>query len=114
MPYVSLNPATNTTLKTYASWNSNNLADALRDAFHAHRGWSRMTFTERIESMNRAAALFRERIDEYARLMAIEMGKPLCEGRAEVEKCALACDFYAVHAEQFMRTEMVQTDAGKS
>jgi succinate-semialdehyde dehydrogenase/glutarate-semialdehyde dehydrogenase len=114
MPYISLNPATNTTLKTYASWNSNHLADALQDAFHARHRWSRMTFAERIESMNRAAALFRERVDEYARLMAIEMGKPLREGRAEVEKCALACDFYAAHAEQFMRTEVVQTDAGKS
>jgi succinate-semialdehyde dehydrogenase/glutarate-semialdehyde dehydrogenase len=64
--------------------------------------------------MNRATVLFHERVDEYAGLMAAEMGKPLREGRAEVEKCALACDFYAVHAEHFMATEIVQTDAGKS
>ena len=48
------------------------------------------------------------------RLMAVEMGKPVREGRAEVEKCALACDYYAVHAEHFMQTEMVQTDANRS
>jgi len=64
--------------------------------------------------MHRAAMLLHERLEEYARLIAAEMGKPLREGRAEVEKCALACDYYAVHAEHFMQTELVQTDAGKS
>jgi succinate-semialdehyde dehydrogenase/glutarate-semialdehyde dehydrogenase len=114
MPYISLNPATNNTLRTYASWDTKHLARALQDAFHSQHGWSRMAFTKRVECMNRAAVLFHERVDEYAQLMAAEMGKPLREGRAEVEKCALACDFYAVHAERFMQTETVQTDAGKS
>jgi succinate-semialdehyde dehydrogenase/glutarate-semialdehyde dehydrogenase len=90
MPYISLNPATNTTLKTYGSWDSHHLADALQEAFQAQHGWSRMSFAERVELMNRAAVLFHERVDEYAWLMAVEMGKPLREGRAEVEKCALA------------------------
>jgi succinate-semialdehyde dehydrogenase/glutarate-semialdehyde dehydrogenase len=114
MPYISLNPATNATLKTYASWDSRYLSEVLQDTFHARHAWSRTTFAERVERMNRATVLFHERVDEYAGLMAAEMGKPLREGRAEVEKCALACDFYAVHAEHFMATEIVQTDAGKS
>lgn len=114
MPYISLNPATSTTLKTYPSWDSHRLAEALQDASRAQHAWSRMAFGARVERMNRAAVLFHERVDEYARLMALEMGKSLREGRAEVEKCALACDFYAVHAEHFIQTEMVQTDAGRS
>ena len=59
--------------------------------------------------MNRVAALLDERVNEYAALMAMEMGKPVREGRAEVEKCSLACDYYAVHAEHFMQLEPVQT-----
>ncbi|MEO7320794.1 MAG: NAD-dependent succinate-semialdehyde dehydrogenase [Nitrosospira sp.] len=114
MPYISLNPATNKTLKTYTSWDSHHLAIALEQAHDAQRTWAQTTFSERAELMNRAAMLLHERGNEYARLMAMEMGKPLREGRAETEKCALACDYYAVHAEHFMQIEMVQTDANKS
>lgn len=114
MPYISLNPATNKTLKTYTSWDSHYLAAILEQAYNAQQLSLHATFTERAEHMNRAAMLLHERVNEYAGLMAVEMGKPLREGRAEVEKCALACDYYAVHAEHFMQTEMVRTDAGKS
>ena len=114
MPYISLNPATNETLKTYTSWNRNHLAEALEQTYHAQPGWARLSFPERAELMHRAASLLHERAAEYAILIAAEMGKPVREGRAEVEKCALACDYYAVHAEHFMQVEMVQTGAGKS
>lgn len=114
MPYISLNPATNKTLKTYPSWDSDHLAAALEQACYAQRTWAQTTFCARAELMNRAAILLHERVNEYAGLMAVEMGKPLREGRAEVEKCALTCDYYAVHAEHFMQIEMVQTDANKS
>ena len=114
MPYISLNPATNKTLKTYTSWDSHHLATALEQAHDAQRTWAQTTFSARAELMNRAAMLLHERGNEYARLMAVEMGKPLREGRAEVEKCALVCDYYAVHAEHFMQIEMIQTDANKS
>jgi succinate-semialdehyde dehydrogenase/glutarate-semialdehyde dehydrogenase len=114
MPYISLNPATNKTIKTFTSWDSSRLAMALEDADNAQKCWRMKTFAERADRMHRAATLLHERINEYAGLMAEEMGKPLREGRAEVEKCALACDYYAVHAEHFMQTEVVQTDASKS
>jgi succinate-semialdehyde dehydrogenase / glutarate-semialdehyde dehydrogenase len=114
MPYISLNPATNKPLKTYTSWDSHHLATALEQAYNAQRAWAQTAFCARAELMNRAAMLLYERVNEYARLMAVEMGKPVREGRAEVEKCALACDYYAVHAEHFMQTEMVQTDANRS
>jgi succinate-semialdehyde dehydrogenase/glutarate-semialdehyde dehydrogenase len=114
MPYISLNPATNETLKTYASWDSNYLASVLERTHGVQRTWAQTTLPERTGRMNRAAVLLHERVNEYAALMAAEMGKPLREGRAEVEKCALACDYYAVHAQHFMQIEVVQTDAGKS
>lgn len=114
MPYISLNPTTNKTLKTYTSWNGSHLATALEQAHRAQQVWAPAEFSQRAEHMHRAALLLQERADEYAVLMAAEMGKPIREGRAEAEKCAIACDYYAVHAEHFMQAEMVQTAAGKS
>ena len=114
MPYISLNPATNETLKTYTSWNGNRLAHVLEQTHRAQPEWARRSFPERAELMHRAARLLHERAPEYAVLIAAEMGKPVREGCAEVEKCSLACDYYAVHAEHFMQVEMVQTGAGKS
>ena len=114
MPYTSLNPATNETLKTFTSWDSQRLKMALEEASDAQRTWAGIKFSERTERMNHAAMLLHERVNEYAALMAVEMGKPVREGRAEVEKCSLACDYYAVHAQHFMQLEPVQTDAGKS
>ncbi len=52
--------------------------------------------------------------DRYATLITLEMGKPLREARAEVEKCATACDYYAQHAADFLRSEPAESDAGKS
>jgi succinate-semialdehyde dehydrogenase/glutarate-semialdehyde dehydrogenase len=46
--------------------------------------------------------------------MADEMGKPLAQGRAETEKCAWCCDYYADNAEKFLSPEVVETDASKS
>jgi succinate-semialdehyde dehydrogenase/glutarate-semialdehyde dehydrogenase len=114
MPYISLNPTSNKTLKSYISWDTHHLASALEQTSNVQRTWALTTFPERADCMNRAATLLHERVNEYATLMAAEMGKPVREGRAEVEKCALACDYYAVHAEHFMQIEVVQTDAGKS
>jgi len=114
MPYISLNPTTNETLKTYPSWDSHHLAAALEKTWNVQRTWAQMALSERAERMHGAVKLLHERIDEYAALMAIEMGKPVREGHAEIKKSALVCDYYAVHAEHFVQAEMVQTNAGKS
>ena len=64
--------------------------------------------------MRAAARILRQDAKEHARLMAQEMGKPLKDGLAEVEKCAWVCDYYAENAEQFLQTEIIETDARKS
>jgi succinate-semialdehyde dehydrogenase/glutarate-semialdehyde dehydrogenase len=114
MPYISLNPTTNETLKTYTSWDNHQLSAALEKTGNRQRTWSQVTLPDRAERMHSAVKLLHQRIDRYAALMAIEMGKPVREGHAEVKKCALVCDYYAVHAEYFVQPEIVQTDAGKS
>jgi len=83
------------------------IAQAARAAFE---GWRRTGFAERAAAMSRAGAVLRRRKDEFAALMTREMGKTLTEGRAEIEKCAGNCDFYAAHAERFLAPEPVEFD----
>jgi succinate-semialdehyde dehydrogenase/glutarate-semialdehyde dehydrogenase len=64
--------------------------------------------------MRQAAQVLRSNAAEYARLMAEEMGKPMRAGAAEVQKCALGCDYYAENAERFLAPEVVKTEARKS
>ena len=114
MPYISLNPATNRIVKTYTSWDSHHLATALQQADIAQQEWSQNSFDDRAVRMSFAARLLRERAADYGRMISIEMGKPIRESYDEVEKCALICDYYSVHAQNFLRDETVQTDASRS
>ena len=64
--------------------------------------------------MRQAAKLLRDRAGDYARTMALEMGKPLRDGIAEAQKCATACDFYAENAARFLAREPIATEARSS
>ena len=64
----------------------------------AFLGWCRIPLAERAGPMRKAAEILRTNAPEYARLMAQEMGKPVRDGVAEAQKCALGCDYYAENA----------------
>ena len=114
MPYISLNPATNKLLKSYTSWDSHQLAEKLENTRRIQAVWRQTSFIQRAMLMQRAAELLREKRDVLASLITLEMGKPVNEARAEVDKCASGCDFYALHAADFLKDEIIETDAGKS
>ena len=111
---TSVNPATGDIIKTYDEMTPAQAADAVADAHRAWQTWRKVPFAERAGLMKHEAAILRRRKEELARLMALEMGKPLKQGIAEAEKCALGCDYYADTAEAHLASESVNTDASKS
>ena len=114
MPHTSLNPSTNQLIQTYASWDSSRLKQALEKTRRAQQAWAQTSFSQRAEVLRNAAMQLRAQRDRYATLITQEMGKPLREARAEVEKCTTVCDYYAQHGEEFMRAEPVNSEASKS
>jgi len=114
MAIESVNPYTGRRLRGFAEFSAAKTERLLAQAHRAAAAWRTTSFAERAAVLRRAGALLRERQDELAYLMAIEMGKPLRDGRAEAQKCATCCDYYAAHAEGFLADEEVQTDAGRS
>lgn len=114
MALVSINPATGKTIKTYEEMPPQAVEKNIRQAHGAFWDWKRTGFPERALLLKKAALLLRRQADEYARLMAEEMGKPVREGRAEAEKCAWVCEYYAENGEKFLQPEIIKTDARKS
>ena len=111
---ASINPATDEVLRTFEPHTPAQVEDALAAAEDAFGAWRARSFAERAVPMKRVAALLRERSDRYARLMSLEMGKPITEAKAEIEKCALGCEYFAENAARFLSPETIPTNAQKS
>lgn len=114
MSYVTQNPVNGSILKSYPTWDRAKLTSVLDRVSRAQKTWAATSFEERAEILTRVGTRMRRKRDEYAALITLEMGKLAREARAEVEKSALTCDYYAVHAEPFLEEELIKTDAGRS
>jgi len=110
----SVNPANGNLIRSYDEMSESQVNGIIESAHSAFLNWRRTTFSERSNCLKKAGEILRKNINQYAEMMALEMGKPLSQGRAEAEKCALCCDYYADNAEQFLTRELVPTDASKS
>lgn len=113
-PLLSVNPATEEVLATFEPHGPDKVDEILAQAQDAFLAWRARSIADRAVPMRRLAKLLRERADRYGRLITGEMGKPIAEARAEIEKCALGCDFYAENAARFLADEPVKTNAKRS
>jgi succinate-semialdehyde dehydrogenase/glutarate-semialdehyde dehydrogenase len=111
---ITVDPATGAELARYAGLDAAGIDSALADAARAQAAWAGVPVADRVGPLRELARLLREEAEEHARLISQEMGKPITEALAEVRKCALTCDYYADHAEQFLATQLVDTEASAS
>ncbi|MCW8919812.1 MAG: NAD-dependent succinate-semialdehyde dehydrogenase [Gammaproteobacteria bacterium] len=114
MAFTTINPLSGELIREFAQWNDVQLETALAQSAVASTGWQTRRIEERAALMRRAAGVLRARGDELAALITLEMGKLLRESKAEVEKCAWVCDYYAAEAPAFLADELVASDAGRS
>ncbi len=114
MTLRSVNPTDGSLLREYPETTPEDVAAALGASARAFEGWRRTSFAQRATVLRRAASLLRERGRDLSRLMALEMGKPVAQGRAEADKCGWVCDHYAEHAERLLAPEPAPTEAARS
>ena len=103
----TINPATGEPGRSYDWITIDEAREAAAAAHRAFLDWRRTSFDERARVVRKAGEILRQREDEFARLMTEEMGKTVADGRAEVEKCALNCDWFADHAHEYLANEPV-------
>ena len=114
MAINSINPATGQVLATFNELSPPQIEDAINGAHLAWNDWSRRPISQRGQLFHAVARYLRDNKPRLSRLITLEMGKPIVEAEAEIEKCALGCDFYADNAERFLSNEPVQTNAAES
>lgn len=110
----SINPATQGLIREYPDHNAEDVEEMLERSSKAFRAFSKTSFEQRANMLNQAAAVLRGKKEHWARLMTDEMGKPIKEARAEVEKCAWVCEHYAETGAQGLRPKKIATDATSS
>jgi len=114
MTIQTINPATGKIEKIFKEHSSNQvmiMIDAANDAFLK---WRKTDFFFRASLMKNAAQILRNQKEHYGKILTLEMGKPITQAIAEVEKCALVCEYYSDNTEKILREEIVQTDASQS
>src|SRR5918995_7430812 len=114
MPIATINPATGETIKTFEELPSQQLEQKLLRAAEAFRNYRNTSFADRSAWMVRAAEILETEKNDFARMMTIEMGKPIKGAIGEAEKCAWVCRYYAENAERHLNDKVVETDATRS
>ncbi len=105
-----INPATGKIQKSYETWPRERILAAAEDAHGAFLGWRRLAPGKRAERVRKLADILRSNAEVWAAVITREMGKRIDESRAEIEKCAWLCEFYAENAEAWLADETVTAD----
>ncbi|MEZ4483781.1 MAG: NAD-dependent succinate-semialdehyde dehydrogenase [Syntrophotaleaceae bacterium] len=114
MAIESISPATGQLLERFKEYGSQQVEQIIEQVHGAWPAWRKTPIDQRSEPMRALAAELRRDQERLACLMAEEMGKPLGEGRAEVDKCAWVCEHYAEQAGAYLAPQPVASDAGRS
>jgi succinate-semialdehyde dehydrogenase/glutarate-semialdehyde dehydrogenase len=110
----SINPATGEEINSYPDLNESGIEKILNLSNKTFIQWQSTNFSKRSEKMKNAHNILLKRKEEFAKIMTLEMGKPVVQSISEIEKCAWVCDYFADNAEDFLSNKEIKTDASRS
>jgi succinate-semialdehyde dehydrogenase / glutarate-semialdehyde dehydrogenase len=113
MKIISINPFTEDIIAEYRQMRPDEVDREVQKSRRSFSSWANLSVAERVAYIAKLADNLRADKRKYAEIITREMGKPIRESVAEIEKCALACDYYAQNAEKFLEPEKVPA-AGRS
>jgi succinate-semialdehyde dehydrogenase / glutarate-semialdehyde dehydrogenase len=109
----TVNPTTEAVLNEYTLMSENQISALIEAGHLTYSVWRKTTFLQRKQLMLALAKLLLEKKDDFALLMASEMGKPLKFGEAEIKKCAWTCEHFAENTESYLQAKIVHTESKK-
>jgi len=105
MEFVSINPATGKKIRSFQPFTRAQIEQALNRAHGAHQNWRKLAISKRIQPLQKLGTVLHRHLDRLAALACQEMGKPITQAKAEVEKCRTICAYYAQHAPAILAEE---------
>lgn len=111
---ITINPATEEILGRYPLMNKEEVKQIIEEMKRVQLEWMNTPVAKRKDLLSNTAKLLLKEKDHYAKLITNEMGKPVTQSIAEIEKCAKLCDYYAKEGERFLEPEFVETEFKKS
>jgi len=112
--FQTINPFDNKVIKEYQFYSSKKIDTILNSANDCFKKWRKTPISDRTKLLNNVAELLEANKKVFAETITLEMGKPIRESIAEIEKCVTLCDFYATNADDFLSDELIDTDAHES
>lgn len=110
----SINPANGCIIQDFPDWGMDDIIPVINASDNAFKQWQEYTYEQRASCFFSMAQILRERKADYASLMANEMGKPVTQGEAEIEKCAWVCEYYAQQTAHYLADRTVDTENRES
>ena len=111
---VSTNPYDGSTIRRYPYHSDEEIRRKIELGNQTHLNWRHVDLHHRCQLMLSVANTLEKYKNQYARVITMEMGKPIVQAEAEIEKCAWVCRYYAEHAEVMLQPEYVKTEASES
>lgn len=111
---TSTNPATGSVIREYPVHTDAQVEDIIAKAHAAFGDWKKTSFETRANYLRKVADVLLANKEEYAKLIALEMGKPFAQGIAEVEKCAGCAKYFAENGAKHLSDHVVETEYKKS
>ena len=110
----SVNPFDGKIIEQYSEYSSKEITSIISQSDVAFQEWQDTNFSDRSKLFKNVSKILKYKNNHFAKLITLEMGKPIAESLAEVEKCASVCDYFAENAEIFLAPQSVKTDSTKS
>lgn len=114
MAIESINPANAKLIKRYKPYSFSQIESIINNVNNDFLNWKNTNFKQRKKLMLNVSRILQKQKVEYAKILTLEMGKPITQAIAEVEKCAWVCEYYAENAESILQKEFIKTDASES
>ncbi len=110
----SINPFNQEVIRNYKEYSQNEINHIITEVGSEFTKWRQTNFSERANLLRNTASILKKNIEEYSKIITMEMGKSIRESRAEIEKCAWVCEYYAENGHKFLSPKEIKTDASKS
>lgn len=114
MIFQTINPANEHLINEYKALDYRTAETRIHNAHTAFKHWKSKTFAEKSTLVLALAKLLRQKSEELAQIITMEMGKPVTQSQAEIEKCAWVCEHYAENAEHYLADHSIQTEMKKT